>query len=44
MIFDASTRALPLKLSTDLVVVGSGAGGMAAAMAAAEAGARTLLV
>ncbi len=26
VIFDASTRALPLKLSTDLVVVGSGAG------------------
>ncbi len=44
MIFDASTHALPLKLSTDLVVVGSGAGGMAAAMAAAEAGVRTLLV
>lgn len=44
MIFDASTSALPLKLSTDLVVVGSGAGGMAAAMAAAEAGVRTLVV
>jgi choline dehydrogenase-like flavoprotein len=44
VIFDASTCALPLKLSTDLVVVGSGAGGMAAAMAAAEAGVRTLVV
>jgi choline dehydrogenase-like flavoprotein len=44
VIFDASTCALPLKLSTDLVVVGSGAGGMAAAMAAAEAGVHTLVV
>ncbi len=44
MIFDASACALPLELSTDLVVVGSGAGGMAAAMAAAEAGVRTLVV
>jgi choline dehydrogenase-like flavoprotein len=44
VIFDASTCKLPLKLSTDLVGVGSGAGGMAAAMAAAEAGVRTLVV
>lgn len=44
MIFDAASRSLPLKLSTDLVVVGSGAGGMAAAMAAAEQGVKTLVL
>jgi choline dehydrogenase-like flavoprotein len=44
MIFDASTLSLPLTLETDLVVVGSGAGGMAAAMAAAEKGVRTLVL
>lgn len=44
MIFDASTFALPVTLSTDLLVVGAGAGGMAAAMAAAEAGVPTLVV
>ncbi len=44
MIHDASTAPLPLTLETDLVVVGSGAGGMAAAMAAAEKGVKTLVL
>ncbi len=44
MIFDAATCALPLELETDLVVIGSGAGGMAAAMAAAERGVKTLVL
>lgn len=38
MIFDAADLPLPLTLRADLCVVGSGAGGMAAAMAASEAG------
>lgn len=44
MIYDASTFSLPLTLSTDLLVVGAGAGGMAAAMVAAEAGVKTLII
>lgn len=44
MIFDASTFAGAKTIETDLVVVGSGAGGLAAAMAAAEAGVRTLVL
>lgn len=44
MIFDASTFTGDVTLSTDLVVVGSGAGGMAAAMAAAEKGVETLVL
>ena len=44
MIYDASTFSFPLGLSTDLVVVGAGAGGLAAAMAAAEAGVKTLII
>ncbi len=38
MIFDSSTCDLPLALEADLCVVGSGAGGSAAATVAAEAG------
>jgi choline dehydrogenase-like flavoprotein len=38
MIFDTPTLPLPLRLHADLCVVGSGAGGAMAAMAAAEAG------
>ncbi|APR85220.1 Hypothetical protein A7982_10569 [Minicystis rosea] len=38
MIFDASRLPHPLRLRADLCVVGSGAGGAMAAMAAAEAG------
>jgi choline dehydrogenase-like flavoprotein len=38
MIFDAPRLRLPLRLSADLCIVGSGAGGSAAAMIAAEAG------
>ncbi len=44
MIFDASTARLPLTLETDLCVVGSGAGGSMAAMAAAQAGLRVLVL
>lgn len=44
MIFDASTFSSDVTLETDLVVVGSGAGGMAAAMAASEKGVRTLVL
>lgn len=44
MIFDASTFTSAVTLETDLVVVGSGAGGMAAAMAAAERGVETLVL
>ena len=38
MIYDASTLPLPLMLEADVCVIGSGAGGSAAAMVAAEAG------
>ena len=44
MIFDASTFTHDVTLDTDLVVVGSGAGGMTAAMAAAEKGVSTLVL
>ena len=44
MIFDASTFPGDLTLDTDLVVVGSGAGGMTAAMAAAEQGVATVVL
>jgi len=44
MIFDASTLQLPLTMEADLVVIGSGAGGMAAATAAAEAGLDVLVL
>ncbi len=43
-VFDAATLALPATLTTDLVVIGSGAGGLTAAMAAAEKGVQTLLL
>lgn len=38
MIFDASTLRLPFQIQADVCVIGSGAGGMAAATTAAEAG------
>lgn len=38
MIYDASTFELPIRIGADLCVVGSGAGGAAAATVAAEAG------
>ncbi|NOY25201.1 MAG: FAD-binding protein [Oligoflexia bacterium] len=38
MIYDASRLPLPLRLSADLVVIGSGAGGMPVATLCAEAG------
>ncbi len=44
MIFDAATFQLPTVVETDLVVVGSGAGGLTAAMTAAEAGVKTLVL
>lgn len=44
MIFDASTLPMPLRLTTDLCVVGSGAGGLTAAAVAAENGVRTLVL
>lgn len=44
MIFDAATLPLPLTLETDLCVIGSGAGGAMAAMAAAETGVSVLLL
>jgi choline dehydrogenase-like flavoprotein len=44
VIFDASTFSLPTALETDLCVVGSGAGGAMAAMAAAEAGLDVLVL
>jgi choline dehydrogenase-like flavoprotein len=44
MIFEASKLPLPLELEADLCVVGSGAGGAMAAMTAAEAGIRTVVL
>lgn len=43
-VFDASRLPLPLRLETDLCVVGSGAGGAMVAMVAAEAGLEVLLL
>lgn len=44
MIYDASTLPLPLRLEADLCVIGSGAGGSMAALAAAQAGLRVLVL
>lgn len=44
MIHDASTLVTPLRLRADVCVVGSGAGGMSAALAAAEAGLSVLVL
>lgn len=44
MIFDASNQKLPLKLKVGLCVIGSGAGGAAAAMVAAESGMDVLII
>lgn len=44
MIFDASSLELPLRIKADLCIVGSGAGGAAAAMVAAEAGLSVVLL
>jgi choline dehydrogenase-like flavoprotein len=44
MIFDAARLPLPLRLKADLCIVGSGAGGAAAAMIAAEAGLRVVVL
>jgi choline dehydrogenase-like flavoprotein len=44
MIFDAATFKDGLTLETDLCVIGSGAGGAMAAMAAAEAGVKVLVL
>lgn len=44
MIFDAASFGKDLTLNTDLVVIGSGAGGMSAAMVAAEKGVKTLVL
>ncbi|MBI3184360.1 MAG: GMC family oxidoreductase [Myxococcales bacterium] len=44
VVFDASRLSLPLRLSAEVCVVGSGAGGMTAAMVAAEAGREVLVL
>lgn len=44
MIFDASTLPSPLVLRADICIVGSGAGGSMAAMVAAEAGLRVVVL
>lgn len=44
MIFDASTLNLPIRIEADLCIVGSGAGGAAAAMVTAEAGLRVVVL
>ena len=44
MIHDAAHLQTPLRLKADLCVIGSGAGGSAAAMAAAEAGLRVIVL
>lgn len=44
MIHDASTFALPARLSADLCVIGSGPGGATVAMIAAEAGLRVIVL
>lgn len=44
MIFDTSTLPLPMRLEADLCVIGSGAGGAMAAMTAAEAGMKVVIL
>lgn len=44
MIFDATTLPKPLKLKTELCIVGSGAGGSMVAMVAAQAGMKVLVL
>lgn len=44
MIFDAATLRLPLRVKADLCVIGSGPGGATAAMIAAEAGMKVLIL
>lgn len=44
MIYDAGTLPLPLHLEADLCVIGAGAGGAMAAMVAAEAGLRVVVL
>src|SRR5690554_7189385 len=44
MIFDAANLKLPIRIEADLCIVGSGAGGAAAAMVAAEAGLRVVVL
>lgn len=44
MIYETHKLSLPLKLTTDLCVIGSGAGGAMAAMATAEAGMKVVVL